>query len=723
MAPKTKWASPLQQAVVTWLTEHPDTTRAALAEKAAVDKSMISRIVNGERASVDYETGEKLAAAMGVSQAELRAGHHRPQPAIATIASSGPAAAVPGEAGPGAVLLPFSRLRRSAFNPRKAFDRESLQNLAESIAEDGLLENLIVAPEKDGFHTIIAGERRYRAIEILVETRRADADAPLWRAIVLAGDEARVRALALIENLQREDLKPLEEGEAFEELARLDPAAFTNQSIAAKIHKTERFVQQRRALATKLTSEAKKRLGAGKISVEEARVLATAPSKLQRKLLDELDMGYYTDVDELRRAAREDWFAVAAAIFPEESYKGEIVTDDDGARFFTDGDQAAKLQVAAAKAKAEDLRKERAWVRILEQGSYFHAADYTKSRARDLSGAGAVVEIRHDFSVVIHDGLLDNKAQAGKGSAGSAGRTKKAGKGKNSQTQADTAPPFTQGLLTYARNRKTEALQDAIVRSTIADDGATAMRLAIMGGLGFDIVRLGRRDVGAADQVQGAAVGRVFRRFNTVLKDRCGKKAAADFGDDVDVEGDWLTDEGGDGDGDASGGTVSLPVSYSMSPAAVWHWLGQRPRDELVEIFAAVIADRAGTWVGHRPNDAHEPVDVAIAASVRLDMTQAWTPDEAYIAAARKPRLEVMAKGLGLTPPKRTVELRELLVKTFEARRQAGHSDPALPPAAQWFPPELLVLDEKTLAGAVQSGSAPVDAPAAALPATAMAAE
>lgn len=129
---------------------------------------------------------------------------------------------------PGAVLLPIDRIETSPLNPRKRFDDEDLQRLAESLEADGLLQPIVVTPAGERF-VVVAGERRLRAAQLLNWTEipaieRTDVD-----------DRTLVR-LALLENLARSDLDPLEEAEGYRALQDL---GMTQAEIAAAVHRSQ----------------------------------------------------------------------------------------------------------------------------------------------------------------------------------------------------------------------------------------------------------------------------------------------------------------------------------------------------------------------------------------------------------------------------------------------------------------------------------------------------
>ena len=158
--------------------------------------------------------GRGLESLLGAAPAPVRAASKAP-------AGEGPLGEAPVAANPalkeaagveGAVLraLPIEQLERGAFQPRQHFDEEALEELAASIRSQGLMQPLVVRPLDDQRFEIIAGERRWRAAQ------RAGLDRV--PALVRSLDDQSALALALIENVQREDLSPLEEAAALERL-------------------------------------------------------------------------------------------------------------------------------------------------------------------------------------------------------------------------------------------------------------------------------------------------------------------------------------------------------------------------------------------------------------------------------------------------------------------------------------------------------------------------
>lgn len=149
------------------------------------------------------------------------------------------------EGRPEAALLTHSQIRPDPNNPRRTFDQVELEALAENIAERGLLQGLNVKIRADGEAVITAGERRWRAIGLLIarEDPRWPADRPVPHLVSQVEDQDEVLIDALIENIQRVDLHPLDEAAAF---ARLKDAGWSATRIAEALgNRTKRYVEQR----------------------------------------------------------------------------------------------------------------------------------------------------------------------------------------------------------------------------------------------------------------------------------------------------------------------------------------------------------------------------------------------------------------------------------------------------------------------------------------------
>lgn len=176
------------------------------------------------------------------------------------------------EAGTRILQIPLDRIRRNPFQPRTQFSHDELEELMGSIKEHGLLQPLIVMPAAaDGTHQLIAGERRLRAMSILGEKT-----VPV---IVRKATEQQQLELAIIENIQRQELNPLEEATAYARLA--DEFGLTQEDIAVKVGKSRSQIANTIRLLM-LPKEIRDGVLEGKISASNARTLLALPNDAER---------------------------------------------------------------------------------------------------------------------------------------------------------------------------------------------------------------------------------------------------------------------------------------------------------------------------------------------------------------------------------------------------------------------------------------------------------
>lgn len=179
--------------------------------------------------------------------------------------------------------LKLSQVEPNPNQPRKTFDPEKLQALSDSISEHGLLQPIAVRKNEHGFYTIIAGERRWRAAKM--------AGLKEIPAVVYDFDDKAVAELALIENLQREDLNPIEEALGFDRLA--NEFDMTQEEISKSVGKSRSAITNTMRLLN-LSEPVRKLVEQLEISAGHARtLLAIEDKELQEKtayLVMEKDM-------------------------------------------------------------------------------------------------------------------------------------------------------------------------------------------------------------------------------------------------------------------------------------------------------------------------------------------------------------------------------------------------------------------------------------------------
>jgi ParB family transcriptional regulator, chromosome partitioning protein len=176
-------------------------------------------------------------------------------------------------AGGGLQELPIASIRPNPYQPRDRFDEEGLGALADSIREVGLLQPVLVRPAGDGFE-LIAGERRWRA------ARRAGLQA--IPAIVRATDDRKALEQAVVENLQRDDLNPLEEASAYQQM--IEDFSMTHERVATTVGKSRAAVTNTLRLL-QLPPSIQRALRDGQLSMGHARALLGTPDRAFQEAL------------------------------------------------------------------------------------------------------------------------------------------------------------------------------------------------------------------------------------------------------------------------------------------------------------------------------------------------------------------------------------------------------------------------------------------------------
>lgn len=174
------------------------------------------------------------------------------------------------------INIPVGKVKASPMQPRSDFDHDSLEDLTNSIKEHGIIQPLIVAAAGDGYQ-VIAGERRLRAASLLgLET---------VPAVVRDIKEQQKLELALVENLQRQDLNPVEQAVAYQRL--IDEFNVTQEEVAQRVGKNRSVIANTIRLLT-LPTEIQKALVNGKINYSTARVIVGLPPQERLKFFEQV---------------------------------------------------------------------------------------------------------------------------------------------------------------------------------------------------------------------------------------------------------------------------------------------------------------------------------------------------------------------------------------------------------------------------------------------------
>ena len=198
--------------------------------------------------------------------------------------------------------LRISDIEPNPGQPRRHFDPEALQTLAESIRENGLLQPVVVRRGENGLYQIIAGERRWRACRLAGLT-----EIP---TVILDADDLRAAQLALIENLQREDLNPIEEASGYQTL--IETFGLTQEEAAQRVGRSRPAVANSLRLLA-LSQDLRAMVEQGRLSAGPARALLAIPDENLRREAAEYAVEQGLTVRELERYVKKLTAPEAAA--------------------------------------------------------------------------------------------------------------------------------------------------------------------------------------------------------------------------------------------------------------------------------------------------------------------------------------------------------------------------------------------------------------------------
>ncbi len=216
-------------------------------------------------------------------------------------------------------LIPLSEIIPNPDQPRRNFKEEELLELAESIKKHGVLQPILVAEKADGGYQLIAGERRFRASKLL--------NLPTIPALVREFKDEQKLEVALIENIQRSELNPLEEAFAYQRL--IEEFGLTQEEVADKVGRSRSAIANTIRLLT-LPEEVQNALIDGKISTGQARaLLGISGQKVQLDVLQSM-LGDKMTVRDLEQKVRERKGKIVRrdpnVVYIEEELRGRLGT-------------------------------------------------------------------------------------------------------------------------------------------------------------------------------------------------------------------------------------------------------------------------------------------------------------------------------------------------------------------------------------------------------------
>ena len=359
----------------------------------------------------------------------------------------------------------LSALEASGANPRRKFDRKAIEGLAASIRTDGLLHNLVVKPVrgKRNRFEIVVGERRFQALKLLEDRGELPEDfsVPVEVRDELSKDDTL--RIATVENLQRQNMTPLEEAAA---LTKLVHKGVTLDEVVAQTGLSASTIKRRLAL-NHLCKDAKQALSKGQISLAQAEALTLGNDEAQARLLEQLADHDYS-ADDIRGHLLDDRPTVALAIFSAERYTGTITTDLFAAKeesYFDDGEQFFKLQREAV----EELRKHHeasaAWVKVTEE---YRLPEWQYRKAKKKEKGGVVINLSPSGHVEVRENLVPHRIEKQTAEAIA----------ENPIAPKKVKAAYSKPLCQYIAHHKTAAVAEILISSPrVAQEVMTARTL------------------------------------------------------------------------------------------------------------------------------------------------------------------------------------------------------------------------------------------------------
>ncbi len=485
--------------------------------------------------------------------------------------------------------LSLSQIQTSDANPRKRFDDSTIAGLAASIKTDGLLQNLVVAKPKGKKkkHPIICGERRFRALQLL--QKNGDLPEGFGVSVEIKADlsEEETLRMATMENVQRENLAPLEEAIA---IAGLVQDGEKLDEIVAKTGLTVGTIRRRLVLLD-LSDNVKNALSEGEITLSQAEALSVGSAEEQDDLLESVQKGWCDSSEEIKDRLIGELPTLSMAIFDKEQYAGEYTTDlfaEEDATYFNDTEQFFDLQKAAAEKLVEKHMETADWAELHE--GYFSSWQYGEA-AGDEKG-GVIVALESSGKVEIHEGLLKTKAD-------------------KSTTAALKKPRATYAtpLVKYMAQHKSVAVQAALL-----ENPRTMKEIIVAGKLAM-FAYTSHGHVSYFDKEEGNPPA--LQQINNAAKHIYG------LFDEVQEDTTWH----------------DFKDLFSSHEAAYDH-VKALTDDELeaVQIFLEVL--EFGQCNVERLDNNADSLFNKVAIDLNVDMRNYWRPDEAFLKRRNKAQLQ-----------------------------------------------------------------------------------
>ncbi|MBI1302073.1 MAG: ParB/RepB/Spo0J family partition protein [Alphaproteobacteria bacterium] len=539
--------------------------------------------------------------------------------------------------------LKLNQITPVADNPRKTFDEQSIEGLAQSILTDGLLQNLVVAKPKGKKkkHLIICGERRYRALTLLQE--RGDLDKDYAVAVEIKEDLSteEILRMATVENVQRENLPPLEEAQA---LATLIQDGEHLDNITAQTGLSVHTIR-RRLMLLDLIEEAREQLQSGDINLAQAEALSIGGADDQMRALKQIESGWCDSPEQIKDTIIQRSPSVDLAIFDRELYKGDYISDllaEDESTFFADEDQFDQLQREAIETLIEKYEQTHDFVEFVE--GYFSSYQYREIEEGETGGV--VIVLRTSGEVEIHDGLKKPEIDASNVIA----------------LKPKLKATYSNPLLRYMAMHKSVAVQASLLANPrIAKELAVANRL----------YRFDNHD--ALSYFQYEESGTILPAIEAI---NAKTKELLDLFTDVQDDMTWL----------------DLGYLFSCGIERAYQAVKTLSDEQLENVFITLNALEFGQLIAEHLDTNAESIFNSVAHDLNVDMRDFWQPDESFLKRRNKEQLTQIineagcSKTFGNGKSYKKGELVTLMAKHFASVKTLDNPNENEQQALNWLP-------------------------------------
>jgi len=546
--------------------------------------------------------------------------------------------------------IELQNIQMPLANPRKAFDDTKLDELANSIRQDGQMQNLVVQPVegKEGKFRVISGERRLRAFRKLAEQGDIAADYPVQVQIRVDLEKDEVLRLATVENVQRENLTALEEAAAFAKLVKMGD---TLDDVAAQTGLSKRTIKQRIAL-NGLCKEAKQALRDKKITLSQAQALTIGTADRQLDVLEDLQRGYRNyDADDIRDSLIGESASVSMAIFPVEQYKGRLASDLFGeaeTTYFEDFEQFYELQQKAVRNQADHYYRNTPakWVDVTNDYSLRH---WQYEEAEKGEPYGVLINLSPSGEVEIKEGLVKPDIDED---------TAEETAVKPDTKEQKAKPPYSAVMQKYITWHKTVAVQEMLLAHP-----RTVKELTVLDALSS---LRPHKALSALDDLpdQQIAFGVIEEQAQRICKI---------LNIEIDAEG-----------------RAYEALAYDMHDDedlyAILQDLTDKELDE-IQGFATIIS--FGQHCHDKADTDENSLFNLVANDVQTGIRNHWTPDITFLQGRTQKQLVQIAKEsgyIGYVGGYKKSELVNTLLRHFDSSRAADQPTESQKKANAWYP-------------------------------------